>query len=197
MKDGTMPSNPEPSQPLTWDDLDAIRDRSRGINNAAEAYDSAEDVPTLLAEIDRLHSWTGLMALLDEHWPEDIFPTREDDTARDPGPRIISLLRRTIRLRAENARLRKQVQDYHESATAHVAKFARQHERLMGAEVRIAAARKLHQPLMEGGQGWDGNGNYTFIKPCCPTCGTSDEYAVRWPCTTAKALGMENGDNDA
>jgi hypothetical protein len=102
---------PEPTQPLTWVDLDAIRDRSRGINNAAEAYASAEDVPTLLADVYRLHSWNGLMALLDEHWPEDIFPTREDDTARDPGPRIISLLRWTIRLRAELSEARRERDD--------------------------------------------------------------------------------------
>jgi hypothetical protein len=40
------------------------------------------------------HSWAGLMALLDEHWPDDIFPTRyEDDDARDAGARIVSLMR--------------------------------------------------------------------------------------------------------
>ena len=45
------------------------------------------------AEIDQFHSWDGLMSLLDAHWPEKIFPTRRDHPARDPGPRIISLLR--------------------------------------------------------------------------------------------------------
>ncbi len=47
------------------------------------------------------HSWAGLMALLDEHWPEDIFPTREDDIARDAGARIVSLIRWVDRLRGD------------------------------------------------------------------------------------------------
>jgi hypothetical protein len=50
-------------------------------------------VPELIAEVERLHSWDGLMSLLDEHYPEDIFPTMDDREDRDPGPRIISLLR--------------------------------------------------------------------------------------------------------
>jgi hypothetical protein len=48
------------------------------------------------------HSWAGLMRLLDEHWPEDIFPTKyDDDPKRDAGPRIVSLMRWVDRLRAE------------------------------------------------------------------------------------------------
>ena len=47
----------------------------------------------LIAEVEGLHSWDGLMSLLDEHWPEDIFPTLDDTDKRDPGPRIISLIR--------------------------------------------------------------------------------------------------------
>lgn len=46
------------------------------------------------------HSWDGLMALLDEHWPEDVFPTRTDHPDRDPGPRIVSLIRMVDRLQA-------------------------------------------------------------------------------------------------
>jgi hypothetical protein len=48
------------------------------------------------------HSWAGLMALLDEHWPEDIFPTRyPDDIKRGAGARIVSLLRWIDRLRGD------------------------------------------------------------------------------------------------
>jgi hypothetical protein len=40
------------------------------------------------------YSWAGLMRLLDEEWPADIFPTRYvDDPERDAGPRIVSLMR--------------------------------------------------------------------------------------------------------
>lgn len=47
----------------------------------------------LVAHVQRLHSWDGLMELLDEHWPADLFPTVADRSDRDPGPRIVSLLR--------------------------------------------------------------------------------------------------------
>lgn len=53
------------------------------------------------AEVARLHSWDGLMELLDERWPEDIFPTMEDSAKRDLGPRIVSLVRWVARLRAQ------------------------------------------------------------------------------------------------
>lgn len=58
-------------------------------------------VPELVAEVERLHSWDGLMSLLDEHYPEDIFPTEEDNDGRDPGPRIVSLIRQLERLRQQ------------------------------------------------------------------------------------------------
>lgn len=51
------------------------------------------DLAALCDEVERLHSWDGLLSLLDEHWPEDIFPTKDDDPGRDPGPRVVSLLR--------------------------------------------------------------------------------------------------------
>lgn len=44
-------------------------------------------------------SWDALMALLDKHWPESIFPTLEDDEERGAGARIVSLIRWIDRLR--------------------------------------------------------------------------------------------------
>ena len=58
------------------------------------------------AEVERLHSWDGLMGLLDERWPDDIFPTLPDDNRRDPGPRIVSLLRWLASEREAHAGLR-------------------------------------------------------------------------------------------
>lgn len=66
---------------------------------------SALDVPALLDEVERLHSWDGLMSLLNEMYPDDIYPTREDDQSRDPGPRIVSLLRRLDEARGAIARV--------------------------------------------------------------------------------------------
>lgn len=62
------------------------------------------------AEVDRLHTWAGLMSLLDTYYPEDIFPTQPDGSPdRDPGPRIVSLIRYLENARAENERLRAQL----------------------------------------------------------------------------------------
>lgn len=47
------------------------------------------------------HSWAGLMELLDQHWPAETFPTREDDLARDAGARIVSLLRWVDQLKTQ------------------------------------------------------------------------------------------------
>ena len=46
-------------------------------------------------EIERLHSWEGILSLLDEHYPADIF----DGSSGDPGPTIIVLTREIERLR--------------------------------------------------------------------------------------------------
>lgn len=49
-------------------------------------------------EIERLHSWKGLMSLLDEHYPSDIF--EEGPLAKEPGTRIFTLIREVDRLKA-------------------------------------------------------------------------------------------------
>ena len=56
------------------------------------------------AEIVEHASWDLLMAILDRHYPEDIFPTMEDFEERDPGPRILSLIRRIHEIRKGIAR---------------------------------------------------------------------------------------------
>ena len=58
------------------------------------------------AEIERLHTWDGLMSLLDEHWPETILPTLPDEAARDAGSRIVSLIRWVEMLHTEQKQLR-------------------------------------------------------------------------------------------
>jgi hypothetical protein len=42
-------------------------------------------------------NWHGLMVILDDIYPESVFPTVPDREDRDLGPRIISLLRRLDR----------------------------------------------------------------------------------------------------
>lgn len=62
------------------------------------------------AEVERLHSWDGLLSLLDEHWPEGIFPTSADGR-RDTGPRLVAAIRRAKSAEAEVERLRALVGD--------------------------------------------------------------------------------------
>lgn len=58
--------------------------------------DEARDqVNAALDEIDRLRSWDGLMSILDDHYPADVF----DGSSGDPGPRIIVLIREIDRIR--------------------------------------------------------------------------------------------------
>jgi hypothetical protein len=92
----------DPSAPV-WARTARYSETSDGPNAAANAAFIAAArnlVPALLDEVERLHSWEGLMSLLDEMYPDDIYPTREDDETRDPGPRIVSLLRRLDEARA-------------------------------------------------------------------------------------------------
>lgn len=55
----------------------------------------------LEAEVERLHSWAGLMELLDEHYPASIFAGDGSDESADPGARIVALVREVDRLRRE------------------------------------------------------------------------------------------------
>lgn len=62
--------------------------------NLADALEQDDrELAEARAEIERLHSWDGLMELLDEHWPESMIPTLADNEERDAGPRIVSLIR--------------------------------------------------------------------------------------------------------
>jgi len=47
------------------------------------------------AEVARLHTWAGLMSLLDEHYPADVMTGESGD----PGPRIVALVRAVAELK--------------------------------------------------------------------------------------------------
>ena len=63
------------------------------------------DRDRLAAELAELHTWRGLMSLLDEHWPADVFAGSSDD----PGARIAVFMREIDLLRAAQARHREQL----------------------------------------------------------------------------------------
>lgn len=60
---------------------------------------------TAEAELERLRTWDGLMSLLDEHWPVDVFRADPLEDDADPGPRVVALLRWVQQLRDRVAKL--------------------------------------------------------------------------------------------
>lgn len=55
----------------------------------ATIEDQAAELATLRAENEQLHTWDGLMSVLDEHYPHDVF----DGSSGDEGPRTVVLAR--------------------------------------------------------------------------------------------------------
>src|SRR5438445_12570460 len=60
-----------------------------------DAGSYVDELECLTAEVDRLHSWAGLMSLLDEHYPAEVFT----GSSGDPGPAIVFLTREVNELR--------------------------------------------------------------------------------------------------
>jgi hypothetical protein len=62
-------------------------------------------------------------------------------------------------------------------------------DQLRDAQAQLAAVRALHQPV--DGLGFR-DGEYT-TGTACSSCGTSDEFAVWWPCSTVRVLEAGDG----
>lgn len=60
----------------------------------------------------------------------------------------------------------------------------------------LEAIRDIHDKEPDGGMGWVPTG-YGKIDPACKTCGTSDEYAVEWPCSTRLQVDAALADLDS
>ena len=99
---------------LTWDE-DATPQLREVFTRRAYQLLALPALRDLLAERDNgqdcgHESWGGLMRLLDEHWPDDIFPTKyANDPKRDAGPRIVALTRLVDKLTAERDKYAAQV----------------------------------------------------------------------------------------
>lgn len=76
------------------------KDRCDKLENALEAVNCDE---TQHDEIERLHSWEGIMSLIDEHYPPAVQILNEGD---DTGPRILRLIREIDKLRLEREAFR-------------------------------------------------------------------------------------------
>ena len=97
--------------------LDEIAERAAKETRAAarKIVDVADARDAAVEQLERLHSWGGLLELLDEHWPTDIFPAPESidaaksQTRRDTGPVILGLIRWVDKLSADLAAARQQL----------------------------------------------------------------------------------------
>lgn len=95
---------------MTDEELAAIRERNEHLNQD-ESWSTTpsssqgdvegdvnqiigEDVPALVAEVERLNTWDGLVSLIDERYPADVM----DGSTKDAGPRIVVLVREVARL---------------------------------------------------------------------------------------------------
>jgi hypothetical protein len=76
-----------------------------------------------------------------------------------------------------------------EQRLAHAQRILDAYTEITQAEDRIAAVRALHVPV-EDRTGWTASGEYESIIPACQDCG-SEDYAVAWPCSTLRALGLD------
>ena len=90
--------------------VDRLVEQARELRPAATgeaAYQFLSEAPRVLAgladAVEQLQTWDGLMSLLDEHYPSDVFVGGGADS--DPGPRIVGLMRELDEARARVAAL--------------------------------------------------------------------------------------------
>jgi hypothetical protein len=84
-------------QKVLDDQLGTEEDDGAGGGIAGDVWLLAQQRDQARAEVDRLHSWQGLMSLLDEHYPAHIFTGESGDE----GPRVLALVREVDRLQHE------------------------------------------------------------------------------------------------
>lgn len=111
------PTPPTGDTPLTDEELERYRELIDMHRQYGPAL-SIEGEARLLAEVDRLHSWDGLMSTLDKHWPDDLFPGSYDPS-RDDRARIVGLLRWVGKLVGDVESCESRVRSY-ESVNEHL-----------------------------------------------------------------------------
>lgn len=144
-----------------------------------DALDAAE------AERDRLHSWAGLMELLDEHYPADLIPTAPDDPARDAGPRIVSLIRRVDAAEAARDTAERQVKAVREL-----------HKRGEVMAWQEDCTNPEGHDCMDDPHGGGMLCTDEIVGHYCHGCAPEDAADVDeypWPCPTIRALDGEAG----
>lgn len=86
----------------------ALNARERAMRaTVIDVLDLRDALAAARAEIDRLNTWDGLLSILDEHYPAEVF-----EKSPDPGARIVTLTRHLAAAREENGRLREALEKY-------------------------------------------------------------------------------------
>ena len=69
-----------------------------------------EELENAEKEIKRIKTWTGIMSVIDEYYPEDIFT----ENCKDPGCQVIWALRKLDKARERIKELKKEANMYYE-----------------------------------------------------------------------------------
>jgi len=136
-------------------------DRLRAENTA-----QAEALAEARGEVAFHHTWDGLMALMEQHYPEEVFPIVAGPDRRDPGPRIVSLVRWVDQVRAELASMTKFAEDLREERDQRLRSEGKRGVERDALAAKIADAAELHLPWF------------------CETCNSPG------PCLTRVRLGL-------
>lgn len=92
--------------------------------------------------------------------------------------------------RAEVTRLTALVGQYADRAIANGQRAEAVEQERDEARAALERVRELHRPVE--GLGYDSDeGGYGHIAQVCTSCGTADEYGVRWPCPTVRAIDAQ------
>jgi hypothetical protein len=119
-------------------------------------YAICEAADTLAAEVRRLHTWNGLMSLLDEHYPADVMTGESGD----PGPRILALVRaldeRDRQIVQQAERMRALGEDWLAAPVNWPARFRRAAEAAEGADFPGTARdlERIAEQLLSLGISW-------------------------------------------
>ena len=121
-------------------------------------FDCVEPLRLALTEIKGLHTWKGLMSLVDEHYPADLV----DGSSGDPGPRLVVMLRELDKAKAEVKRLQEDPFEAAARCQARQRRIAeleaevkRLQECLLKLRLRLLGTRTPHPAQHEARALWD------------------------------------------
>ena len=110
-------------------------------------------------------------------------------------PLVMQIVDALVSVRAERDAALARIAELEKMLENYTREYPIECNKRVKAEARIAEAAKLHRNAGPS-QGYDSRfrGGYGMLGDCCASCGSHGEYGVEWPCPTAVALGLNEGD---